>query len=90
MLDNIRQQYIRLVSAYESERAERLKLEEENRRLSEQCKTREEKITELEKKIDNLKLANAFSGANERTPEAKKKIEALVKEIDRCIGLMEG
>ena len=90
MLDNIRQQYIRLVSAYESEKAERLSLEEENRRLSQLCKTREEKITELEKKIDNLKLANAFSGADERTPEAKKKIEALVKEIDRCIGLMEG
>ncbi len=90
MLENVRQQYIRLVSAFEKEKAERMRLESENERLAGQCKSYVEKITELEKKIDNLKLANAFSGANESTPEAKRKIEALVKEIDRCISLMEG
>ena len=38
MLDNIRQQFIRLISAYEREESERVRLEKENSRLTEQCK----------------------------------------------------
>ena len=47
-------------------------------------------ITELNRQIDNLKLAEAFKVGNEGSPEAKKKINSLMKEIDRCIALLEG
>jgi len=53
MLDNIRQQFIRLISAYERERSERIRLEEENGRLSSQCEAYGKQIAELEKKIDS-------------------------------------
>ena len=53
-----------------------------------QNETYRKQITELETQIDNLKLAEAFKAAG--SPEAKKKINSLMKEIDRCITLLEG
>ena len=53
-----------------------------------QNETYRKQITELERQIDNLKLAEAFKAAG--SPEAKKKINSLMKEIDRCITLLEG
>ena len=47
-------------------------------------------ITELERTIDNLKLADAFKAGNADNTEARKKIDRLIKEIDKCITLMEG
>lgn len=90
MLDNIRQQFIRLVSAYEREKGERIRLEEENAKLSALCETRGKQIVELEKKIDSINLATAFAGGQTDSTESKKKIDALIREIDRCIRLMEG
>ena len=47
-----------------------------------------EQIIELERQIDNQKLAGAF--LNGDNVESKKKIDRLIREIDRCITLMEG
>ena len=90
MLDKIRQQFIRLISAYERERSERIRLEEENGRLSSQCEAYGKQIAELEKKIDSLNLTAAFVGTQADNSESKRKIESLIREIDRCIRLMEG
>lgn len=90
MLDNIRQQFVRLISLYEKERDERTRLAEENMRLSELCDARGKQIAELERKIDNLNLTTAFVGSRTDMSESKKKIDSLVREIDRCISLMEG
>ena len=90
MLDNIRQQFVRLISLYEKEKGERIRLEEDNRRLSELCDARGKQIAELEKKIDNLNLTAAFVGSQADMTDSKKKIDSLIREIDRCISLMEG
>lgn len=90
MLDNIRQQFLRLISAYEKEKAERSRLEEENRQLARRCETYGKQIAELEEKLDNLNLATAFAGARTDNSESKKEIDGLVKEIDRCISLLKG
>jgi len=45
-------------------------------------------ITELNGQIDNLKLSFAFSGAGD-TVLAKERIDKLVREIDKCIKLLE-
>ena len=89
MLDAIKQDINRLIAAYESEKLERMRLQielEQSRNDNETCR---KQIIELERQIDNLKLTEAFkaSGSN---PEARKKIDSLIKEIDKCISLMEG
>ena len=90
MLDNIRQQFIRLISAYEREESERVRLEKENGRLAAQCDAYGKQIAELEKKIDSLNLTAALVGTQTDNSESKRKIDGLIKEIDRCIRLMEG
>ncbi len=90
MLDNVRQQFLRLVSLYEKEKAECVRLKEENLRLSECCETRGKQIAELEKKIDNLNLTAALVGPQADLSGPKMKIESLMREIDRCVSLMEG
>jgi predicted nucleic acid-binding Zn-ribbon protein len=90
MIEKLRQRIQQLISAYETERQERKRLESELEKSSMQNKAYREQILELERTIDNLKLADAFKSGNADNTEARKKIDKLIKEIDRCITLMEG
>ena len=88
MFDGVRQKITQLIAAYESEKAECDRLRALLEKSTEKNRTYEEQIIELERQIDNRKLAGAFlSGDN---VESKKKIDKLIKEIDKCISLMEG
>lgn len=89
MLENIRKDIERLVAAYEAEKSRRLVLEEEIQQCKGSLETCRKQIDELEKEIDNLKLKNAFLTASGDNIEAKKRIERMIGEIDRCISLME-
>lgn len=90
MIEKLRQRIQQLISAYETEKQERRRLETELEKATTQNKAYREQITELERTIDNLKLADAFKSGNADNTEARKKIDRLIKEIDRCITLMEG
>lgn len=46
------------------------------------------KIKELEQKIDKLQLAGAFEASATDVREARQNIGRLVREIDRCITLL--
>ncbi|HIZ87076.1 MAG TPA: hypothetical protein IAC03_02820 [Candidatus Coprenecus pullistercoris] len=46
------------------------------------------KIKELEQKIDKLQMAGAFEASAVDVKEAKQNINRLVREIDRCISLL--
>lgn len=91
MLDTVKQSIRQLIAAYEKERMERIRLQaelEESRTQNETCK---KQIIELERQIDNLKLTEAFKASTSgNSLEARKKIDGLIKQIDKCISLMEG
>ena len=90
MLDNIKQKIGQLIAAYEKERMERMNLQSALQQLQQQNETYRMQITELEKEIDNLKLTKAFVADGSDNEQARKKIDRLMKEIDKCISLMEG
>jgi hypothetical protein len=90
MLETVRHKITRLIAAYEKERSERIKLQEELSQSQALNETYRKQIFELERQIDNLKLTEAFKATSGNSPEARKKIDGLIKEIDRCISLMEG
>ena len=90
MIGKLKERIQQLIEAYESERAERIRLESELDRSESQNAEYQKQITELERTIDNLKLADAFKAGNADNTEARKKIDKLIKEIDKCITLMEG
>ena len=88
MLDELRQKITQLIAAYESEKAECDRLRAALEKSMKQNDTYEQQIIELERQIDNQKLAGAFLNGN--NAESKKRIDRLIKEIDKCISLMEG
>jgi predicted nucleic acid-binding Zn-ribbon protein len=49
---------------------------------------REERIKELEIKYERVKLSGALLGEGENAHEAKRKITDLVREIDKCVALL--
>ncbi len=90
MLENVKEQITRLIAAYETEKAERIRLQTELGQSLALNDTYRKQIIELERQIDNQKLTEAFMAGGADTAGAKKKIDSLMKEIDRCIKLMEG
>ena len=90
MLENVKQKIRQLIAAYESERMERERLQVALQQSQAQNETFKRQITELERQIDNLKLTEAFMAGGADTAQARKKIDSLIKEIDRCISAMEG
>ena len=49
---------------------------------------RDNRIRELELKYERIKLSGALVGEGENAQEAKRKINELVREIDRCVALL--
>lgn len=45
----------------------------------------EEEIVQLKNKSETLKHANSILGSNEFNRETKRKVDALIREIDSCI-----
>lgn len=90
MLDTVKQKITRLMAAYEKEKAERTAARKELEQVKAQNETYRKQILELERQIDNLKLTEAFKGRAINGTEAKRKVDSLLKEIDRCIKLIEG
>ena len=90
MLENIKSKIEQLIAAYEKEKMERIRLQEALQQSQKQNETYKTQITELEREIDNLKLTKAFMADGADNAQAIKKIDRLMKEIDKCISLMEG
>ena len=77
-----------LISKYEQTRGERDGLSKELAECKEKLDISNQKIKELEQKIDNLQLIEAFKASTSDVKEAKKNIDGLIKEIDECIALL--
>ncbi|MBC7654673.1 MAG: hypothetical protein H7098_09405 [Oligoflexus sp.] len=60
----------------------------ENEHLKVALETSENKRKDLEEKLRVLKLAKSLEGSNEKTLDIKQKINEFVREIDKCIVLL--
>lgn len=78
-----------LISRYESLKAENAVLREKFAACTAQLEQKTENIQLLEKKINNLQLTGAFLGSGGDNAAAKRKVTALIKEIDRCITMLD-
>lgn len=88
MLEDIKKDIQRLIALYEKEYKLRVDLENKLSEVTAMNKTYREKITELETEIDNLQLTKAFMASGHNKDEAAKKIDKLIREIDKCINLL--
>lgn len=77
-----------LISLYEQVKVERDMLISEITLLRDTVDTKDRRIQELEDKNKKLQLAEAFKVSSTDKQDAKQKIGKIVKEIERCIGLL--
>jgi len=80
-LDDLLDKYRGLKTEYEKSRSE-------NEVLKIRLQEQEDKIKELETKNERIRLSGALLGEGEYAAEAKKKVTELVREIDRCVALL--
>jgi len=77
-----------LLDRYNNLKGEVSNLRNGNEVLKNMLYDREEKLKELEIKYERVKLSGALLGECENALEAKKKITELVREIDKCVALL--
>lgn len=77
-----------LFERYDDLRTKNKELKTENELIKRNLQVKEERITQLEIKYERVKLSGALLGEGENAVEAKKKINELVREIDRCVALL--
>jgi hypothetical protein len=77
-----------LFSMFKCLKTEAADLKKGNEVLKALLQEREMEIKELETKYERVKLSGALLGDDGNAPEAKKKITELVREIDKCVALL--
>jgi predicted nucleic acid-binding Zn-ribbon protein len=77
-----------LFNRYKDLKVELSNLRNGNAELTRVLQERDNKIKELELKYERIKLSEAFLGYGENAQDAKRKINELVREIDRCVALL--
>lgn len=77
-----------IISLYENKKNEVIELTLRNNGLVNEIEEQKKQITELEKKSETLKIAKTISLTEEDKAEVKNKINKIVREIDKSIGLL--
>ncbi|MFO7853185.1 MAG: hypothetical protein ACQERS_02570 [Bacteroidota bacterium] len=77
-----------LIGRYEETQRGLLSLRSEKEELGEKLRDKEKELQELEEKYNKLQLSGAILGDEENTRLARKRINQLVREIDKCIALL--
>jgi hypothetical protein len=87
LVSGIEYKFGRLMEQHHLQRTDNLKLIAEIKELKQTLSEQKNIIMQLEEKIKILKIAKTLE-TKEGNVEAKLKINELVREIDKCIGLL--
>jgi hypothetical protein len=77
-----------LIGMYEKERSVKEKFSKEKSELKEQLRLGLERVKVLEEKYNKLKISKALIASSEDVHDAKLKVNRMVREIDKCIALL--
>ena len=88
IIDDLKQKFRLLKDRLEEQKNSNSKLEADNISLTDKLKEQEEEINELKQENNTLRLAKAFSADGEDSQEARLQINRIVREIDKCIALL--
>jgi hypothetical protein len=87
LLSGIEYKVLKLIRQHQADRADKEKLLKEVNLLKQTISEQRDTIIQLEEKIKLLKITKTLE-SREGSVEAKQKINELVREIDKCIGLL--
>ena len=85
IVNNLEAKLSKILGQYTILQQENLKLLQQKNNLQQQLGKQQEIIDGLESKYESLRVANTIVGSKEDKHAAKLKINALIREIDKCI-----
>jgi len=88
IVSELREQISRLISLYQDLKLEKEELVREKMNLLEQVESLSKENDEFKHQYDTLKLAKTFAANTGDSQQAKNKISQIVREIDKCIALL--
>ena len=88
LIVELRGKISRLVEHYKAMKAEVKLLEEEKERLAGQLEETSRAYGDLEERFNNLKLTKDLVLGSSESGDTKKRINQIVREIDKCIALL--
>jgi uncharacterized membrane protein len=86
--DTLKVKVKRIVDLYEKEKERNDILLKEKHDLTESYRVAEQKLKDLITKYNKLKLAKIFIASSNDMHDAKLKVNRMMREIDRCIALL--
>ena len=89
LVENIEKKVSKLIQLYQSVQKEKEEILTENNKLELDLSNKDETIKRLEEKIKLLRITKSVSTQDdERNKESRQKINEYVREIDKCIALL--
>ena len=85
IVDSLDNRISKVLQKFEDLKTKNRRLEDEIASLRSQQSQYKDEIDEWRANCDSLKLANSMLGSDEYKRDTKLKINALVREIDKCI-----
>ena len=77
-----------VVELYQKERIENEQLKKKSIELEEKLKFDDNRLNDLEEKYNKLKISKALIASSNDVHDAKLKVNRMVREIDKCIALL--
>ncbi len=89
IFSSLRQRIKSIISLYEEQKKQNIELRRKNQELNERVGTLENKIEELDRKYETIKIAKVLSSVpDEDVHTTKLQVNRIVREIDKCIALL--
>ena len=88
IIDSIEIKLGKFVAKYQQIKDRKLILEQENSTLSADVKTKEQQVLDLQEKIKLMNISNSVATSTETVKATRMKINEYVREIDKCIALL--
>ncbi len=87
-LTELRTKVRKMIEVYEESRNNYEMMYTENKDLKERMQQTEQELNDLKNKYNTLKIAKSLKASGEDKHDARIKVNKMVREIDKCIALL--
>ena len=87
-MELLQQRVQRVLELYSSRKSENEQLKRQNEELEEKIRLDNGKFKTVENKYNKLKISKALIASSNDVHDAKLKVNRMVREIDKCIALL--
>ena len=88
IIDNIELKVGKLIEKYDQINAEKLDLQRNNNTLNVRLQEKESQIVDLQDKVKLMNISKSVDASKEEVKSTRLKINEYVREIDKCIALL--